>query len=146
MTQIKDSSCEFLITFRPIEDGGNRQISRDERLNFWKIISQFDNAKVLDIEPNLQTVLNLSNVTSIIASFHDFRGVPKNLSEIYNNLDATDSEIIKIAVQANDISDSITIWKLLIRAKSETKSFIPIAMGEAGKWTRILPELRVSKL
>ena len=138
LSKIKDFNCEFLITFRPIEDGGNRQISRDERLNFWKIISKFDNAKVLDIEPNLQTVLNLSNVTSIIASFHDFRGVPKNLSEIYNNLDATDSEIIKIAVQANDISDSITIWKLLIRAKSETKSFIPIAMGEAGKWTRIL--------
>ena len=138
LSKIKDLSCEFLITFRPLEDGGNRQISQDDRLNFWKVISQFNNATVLDIEPNLQTAVNLSNVKPTIASFHDFNGVPKNLSEIYNNLNSTDSEIIKIAVQAKDIPDSISIWKLLNRANSENNSFIPIAMGEAGKWTRIL--------
>jgi 3-dehydroquinate dehydratase / shikimate dehydrogenase len=48
------------------------------------------------------------------------------------------NDIIKIAVQADDITDTIPIWKLLKRAKSENQEIIPIAMGEAGKWTRIL--------
>jgi 3-dehydroquinate dehydratase / shikimate dehydrogenase len=48
------------------------------------------------------------------------------------------NDIIKIAVQADDITDTIPIWKLLKRATSEKQEIIPIAMGEAGKWTRIL--------
>ena len=47
-------------------------------------------------------------------------------------------DVIKIAVSTNDITDTISIWKLLERAKSENKQIIPIAMGESGKWTRIL--------
>ena len=72
-----------------------------------------------------------------IHSFHDFLGVPDNLNELYQNL-SSNSDIIKIAVQANNITDSIAIWKLLEHAKKGKKEFILIAMGEAGKWTRIL--------
>ncbi|HSK73551.1 MAG TPA: shikimate dehydrogenase [Pyrinomonadaceae bacterium] len=46
--------------------------------------------------------------------------------------------IIKIAAQADEITNTIPIWRLLEKAKSENKQIIPIAMGEAGKWTRIL--------
>jgi 3-dehydroquinate dehydratase/shikimate dehydrogenase len=48
------------------------------------------------------------------------------------------SHILKIAAQTNEITDSIAVWKLLEQAKSDNKQIIPIAMGEAGKWTRIL--------
>lgn len=88
----------------------------------------------------------------IIISEHNFENSPEKLSEIYDDLSTDYSDetgelkdgqffvpdIVKIAVQANEITDSIPIWKLLERAKKDDKPVIPIAMGEAGKWTRIL--------
>jgi len=47
-------------------------------------------------------------------------------------------EIIKIAATSDDITDTILMWNLLKRANSENQKIIPIAMGDAGKWTRIL--------
>ena len=91
--------------------------------------------------------------------------------EIYERIKNVNAniDIIKIAAQANDITDTIPIWKLLEQWKSEEESIknkkwqeydeinkkleatnysippptsflqiIPIAMGESGKWTRIL--------
>ncbi|MDQ2746928.1 MAG: shikimate dehydrogenase [Acidobacteriota bacterium] len=80
------------------------------------------------------------------------------METLYNRLEATKVDIVKIAVQANKITDSIVIWKLLEyskrkntevskslsfwklskHAKQKAVGIIPIAMGEAGKWTRIL--------
>ena len=37
-----------------------------------------------------------------------------------------------------DITDSLPLWNLLKRARKENVKFIPVAMGEAGKWTRIM--------
>jgi 3-dehydroquinate dehydratase / shikimate dehydrogenase len=79
----------------------------------------------------------------VIISEHHYEKTPENLESVYENMltnedDGIQADIIKIAVQANDITDTIPIWKLLKRAKSENQEIIPIAMGEAGKWTRIL--------
>jgi len=49
-----------------------------------------------------------------------------------------DAGISKIATRSDDILDSIAVWKLLAKAKDDGRNIIPIAMGEAGKWTRIL--------
>ncbi len=80
---------------------------------------------------------------TLIYSEHNYEKTPDNIDSIYENMLPEDdnrlqAQIIKIAVQANDITDTIPIWKLLERAKSENQEIIPIAMGEAGKWTRIL--------
>jgi shikimate dehydrogenase/3-dehydroquinate dehydratase type I len=88
-----------------------------------------------------------------IISEHYFEGAPSD-EKIVKAFDALSEEsdpddsiewkellhgnITKIAVQTNDISDGLALWKLLKKAKSENKQFVPIAMGEAGKWTRIL--------
>jgi 3-dehydroquinate dehydratase/shikimate dehydrogenase len=77
----------------------------------------------------------------VICSYHNFNEVPDNLFEIYERIIShpnANIDVVKIAVQTSDITDSIPIWKLLERAKSENKQIIPIAMGESGKWTRIL--------
>ncbi|HQU85688.1 MAG TPA: shikimate dehydrogenase [Pyrinomonadaceae bacterium] len=73
-----------------------------------------------------------------IFSHHDFEKVPSELNNIYKTMKETPADIVKIAVQTSVITDTIPIWKLLERAKSDNKQIIPIAMGEAGKWTRIL--------
>ncbi len=74
----------------------------------------------------------------IIGSYHDFFAIPKDINSIFTKLNLETIDIIKIAAQADDITDTIPIWKLLEKAKSENKEIIPIAMGESGKWTRIL--------
>lgn len=74
----------------------------------------------------------------IICSFHDFIGIPKNLNQIAKAMTFELIDYPKIALQAAEITDSLAVWNLLEKAKSENNQLIPIAMGEAGKWTRIL--------
>lgn len=132
-----DSDTDRLLaTFRSKEQGGFRTLTDDERNSFWNGADMpFWSA---DFEEDIIGDSFSRHLKKKICSFHDFSGVPKNLEEIYERLRKTDADVIKIAVQADDITDTIPIWKLLERAKSDNMSFIPIAMGEAGKWTRIL--------
>jgi 3-dehydroquinate dehydratase/shikimate dehydrogenase len=128
----------IILTFRPSEQGGKRTLTLEEREAFWN--SAYDSWGG-DFEEDV-----IENHTSwlygpVICSFHNFNGVPDNLFEIYERIIShpnTNIDVVKIAVQTKDITDTIPIWKLLERAKSENKEIIPIAMGESGKWTRIL--------
>ena len=130
---------QYLATFRPKEQGGKRELSLGERLKFWESLLWANKDKIfwVDFEFDMSFVVNLQK-TLTIASSHDFSGVSENLSATYEVFSITNADVLKTAVQANDITDSIAVWKLLERAKKENKQIIPIAMGEAGKWTRIL--------
>ncbi len=129
------ASKEEICTYRPKEQGGNRNISKKERLEFW---SSGNVTYWVDFEIDLYEMNATWNHHHIICSHHDFNGVPKNLDEIYDKLKTTNADILKIAIQTDDITDSIAVWKMLECAKKENKQIVPIAMGEAGKWTRIL--------
>lgn len=133
----------YLATFRPREQGGKQTLTLKERLKFWESLLWNNRGKkfLIDHEYDFKFALDLQKTPTII-SFHDFSGVTKDLSAAYD-LNARlfshlRNKIIKIAVNADEITDSIPVWKLLMRAKSENERIIPIAMGEAGKWTRIL--------
>jgi 3-dehydroquinate dehydratase/shikimate dehydrogenase len=126
-------SKPLLATFRPFEQGGSREISESERREFWQNAERFD---WIDIEPDLPKPPEpVWSHGKKICSHHDFNGIPEDLDEIYNDLRRMHGDIIKIAAQTDDISDGLPLWKLL---KKTDKPLIPIAMGEAGKWTRIL--------
>ena len=84
--------------------------------------------------------------SQVIVSHHDFSGVPSDLDQIYKRLAATRAQVIKIAVQANDIVDCLPIFALIDRARSEDKEIIAIAMGTSGIATRILGPSRGSFL
>jgi 3-dehydroquinate dehydratase/shikimate dehydrogenase len=73
-----------------------------------------------------------------IASFHDFDGSPRNLDGVFEKLSSTTADIIKIAVQTDDAPSAIPVWNVLKRPRPNGKDLIAIAMGEAGKWTRVL--------
>jgi 3-dehydroquinate dehydratase/shikimate dehydrogenase len=66
------------------------------------------------------------------------RNTGENISDGVEEVRFIEDRILKIAANSSDIIDSIQIWKLLERAKADGNRIIPIAMGEAGKWTRIL--------
>jgi 3-dehydroquinate dehydratase / shikimate dehydrogenase len=125
---------ETITTFRPREFGGCREISAIERLNFW---SESLATGIQDLEEDLFEHGPAPRFQNRICSFHDFEKVPDELDSIFERLTKTGAEMIKIAVKVEDATDAIPVWKLLERSNPRTR-VIPIAMGEAGKWTRIL--------
>lgn len=134
------SKKPLLLTYRPKEQGGKVEADLLNRKMIWKafvINGNLDTSKLwFDYEDDLKNLEKVSNPITV-RSFHDFSGVPENLSKLFETLSAK-FEVAKIAVHTDDIGDSLEVWHLLEKAKSENKQIIPIAMGEAGKWTRIL--------
>ncbi|MGI8668586.1 MAG: type I 3-dehydroquinate dehydratase, partial [Aridibacter sp.] len=130
----------LLLTYRPKEQGGKIEADKQQRIVFWKAFvanGLLDKRKFwIDCEYDLKSEISNLKFQKII-SFHDFQTVPQNLESIFDSL-SEKSSFSKIAVQAHEIKDSLAVWELLKKAKSENKQLIPIAMGEAGKWTRIL--------
>ncbi len=135
-------SNTFLSTMRAPEQGGKNNLALSQRKEFWLHSHIFESTDWADLEEDISEA-EINNLWSkafknVIKSNHDFDGVPENLLGIYERLKTSQADIIKIAVQAHDITDTIPVWKLLEKAKSENRQIIPIAMGESGKWTRIL--------
>ena len=124
-----------IFTFRPKEQGGKRNLSKQERKDFWNLRISFD---WVDLEEDFEKKDFDWSQQRVISSHHDFSGIAKNLEEIYNKLKETKPDVIKIAVQTSDATDGLALMKLLERAKAEKRELIPIAMGESGVWTRIL--------
>ena len=133
-----NSQKPVLFTYRPASQGGSATDDMMPRIMFWMAAigkSPLEQDKLwIDNELDFGGAMQWASETNVIRSFHDFSGVPSGLDSIYDQLSA--NGIAKIAVTPNSITDSIPLWNLL-DPKSD-KSFIPIAMGEAGKWTRIL--------
>ncbi len=124
----------MLATFRADEQGGHENATFAEREEFWR--SSQGEFWGVDLE---EDIFDTSKGREIqIISHHDFDGIPTDLVNIYDRLSESEAEILKLAVTATDVTDCIPVWRLLKRAKSENKSIIPIVMGDAGKWTRIL--------
>jgi 3-dehydroquinate dehydratase/shikimate dehydrogenase len=127
----------FILTYRPKEQGGRHPLSKQERLDFWRKLKNLKfKAKILiDCEFDLFPEASSLKFNKI-ASFHCYTKA-EGLEKIYEDL-CEKAEIIKIAVFAEEATEAVELWKLLNKAVSEGKKLIPIAMGEGGKWTRIL--------
>jgi 3-dehydroquinate dehydratase/shikimate dehydrogenase len=144
----------MILTLRPAEFGGARPISAGDRL-FFRVHHAWEHQPDFwDLEVDLALILQQrkkegNDVNDIvgwgvcdwnrtICSYHDFVGVPHDLEQIYASMAATESRILKIAVQADDAIDCIPVFRLLERARREGREMIAIAMGPAGIVTRIL--------
>jgi len=126
-------SIPLILTCRPSEQGGYRDLSLQQREAFWNT----DFQTLCDVEADLVSAIAVDR-SRMIVSHHDFKRVPDDLELIYERLAATPARIVKIAVQANDITDCLRIFKLLDRARKQKRELIAIAMGNAGIATRIL--------
>lgn len=137
--RLPEIRASYLFTFRPKEQGGKRELSLAERLKFWEIIFSRPRPKfMIDLEANPALLLAVDpSSTERIVSMHDFNGVPDDPGTYFDTM-AGFGKHIKIAAAARDIVDTIPIWKLIERAKALGREVIPIAMGEAGKYTRVL--------
>jgi 3-dehydroquinate dehydratase / shikimate dehydrogenase len=134
----------LILTFRPSEQGGYRILTHEDRVDFWSSQSPYPGIW-WDIEADLSNDLS-PDWSRTIVSHHDFSGIPIDLEQIYERLAQTPAQVVKIAVEANDVTDCLPIFKLLDRARLEDKELIAIAMGNAGLATRILGPSRGSFL
>lgn len=129
----------YLITYRPSEQGGMRVLPPNIRLVFWHRILPALSARdlLIDLEAEINFPLRFDE-TKVIRSAHFFNDPPTDLRPTFFDLADLGDGIIKIAAAGDDITDALPAWKLLKAAETEERRVIPIAMGEAGKWTRIL--------
>jgi len=150
---INASKRPVIVTLRPAEQGGRREMDNLTRIIFW--VEHFLHGKphvdFADIELDLALLFmqrekeegrELFNWNRVICSHHDFGGIPHDLVKIYEQMATTPAHILKIAVQANDITDCLPVFCLLEKARSEGREIIAVAMGQAGIATRILGPAR----
>ena len=135
---LKDIDGPVILTYRPSEQGGHRQLTREQRLRFWNRIAPDGERIWWDVESDLAADDLAADWSGVIVSHHDFNGVPDDLNDIYERLAASLAHVVKIAFQAHDITDCIPAFELLARAQRENREIIPIAMGNAGIATRVL--------
>jgi 3-dehydroquinate dehydratase/shikimate dehydrogenase len=124
------STCPIIATFRAHDQGGVLPHSLSERLEFWREAAP--RYWAVDLEQDLFG--EVCDASTRILSFHDFALSPVDIGRRIASMQGLDPNILKVAVRARDAVDAIPVWDLL---KSGVAT-IPIAMGEAGKWTRIL--------
>ncbi|MEO5860227.1 MAG: shikimate dehydrogenase [Pyrinomonadaceae bacterium] len=129
----------YLITYRPSEQGGLRVLPLNARLMFWKkvLAALADRDILVDLESDINFPFRFDE-TKVIRSAHFFNDPPRDLRPAFFELAELGEGIVKLAATARDITDTIPAWKLIETADREKRKVIPIAMGEAGKWTRIL--------
>ncbi|HEV7797898.1 MAG TPA: shikimate dehydrogenase [Pyrinomonadaceae bacterium] len=141
---LHDAPCEFILTFRPSQQGGRRLLDDESRHGFWSgaIFSE----SFFDVELDLAEKSGSSETapslpidwSRTICSHHDFAGVPARLDQIYDRLAHTPARVLKIAVQAHDVTDCLAVFHLLERARNDGREMIALAMGPSGLATRIL--------
>ena len=129
----------YLLTYRPSEQGGLRVLPVNTRVMFWqKVLPALGERDILiDLEADINFPLRIAE-SKVIRSAHFFNDPSNDLRPAFFELADLGEGIVKIAATANDITDTIPVWNLIKAAAGEEKRAIPIAMGEAGKWTRIL--------
>ncbi|MDI1240772.1 MAG: shikimate dehydrogenase [bacterium] len=129
----------YLITYRPSEQGGLRVLPLNARLMFWKKVLPILAGRdlLIDLEADINFPLRFDE-TKVIRSAHFFHDPLVDLRPTFFELSDLGDGLIKIAAAASDMIDTLPVWKLTETAEREERNLIPIAMGEPGKWTRIL--------
>jgi 3-dehydroquinate dehydratase/shikimate dehydrogenase len=137
-----DISVPVIVTYRPSEQGGCRDLSAKLRLMFW--LFNRPAADFFDVEFDIATAPSVFDSdkrfdwSRVISSYHNFREVPADLITIYERMSNTRAQILKFAVQADDAIDCLPVFQLLKRGITAGHKMIAIAMGPAGLATRVL--------
>lgn len=136
-------NAALVLTFRPREQGGRREVTLAERYEFWQGLDPLVIARASLVDLEFDLVVHLCGKEppvpweKVICSWHDFTGMPEDLIDRYDRMAETPAAVVKIAAMANQIGDSLAIFELLEHAQGR-KPVIGLAMGLAGLSTRVL--------
>jgi 3-dehydroquinate dehydratase / shikimate dehydrogenase len=132
----------LIMTFRPREQGGRRDLTLPDRQNFWRgLPPEIVRAMAFaDLELDLaESFTDASPIpwSKVICSWHNIEETPAGILEIYERIAGTRAAVVKIATQANRIGDCVQLFELIER-KSAVKPIIVLGMGMPGLMTRVL--------
>lgn len=136
-------SKPLIFTFRPREQGGKRDLTLQDRRDFWRglppeIINSIAYADFeFDLIESFANEQPPAPWEKVICSWHDFAETPRDLIARYDRMANSPAAVVKIATQANSISDCLPIFELIEHAKGK-KPVIALAMGLPGMMTRAL--------
>ena len=124
-----------IVTCRPEWEGGAFKDSETERRRMLECALQ-QGAEYVDVEFKAAFAPELIAANGgkrIVLSSHSFDGVPSDLIERARAMRAAGAEIVKVAVMASSLSDTLHLLQL-----ERAPNTVLIAMGPAGVPTRIL--------
>ena len=134
-----------LVTCRPTWEGG-RFDGPEERRRALLAEALELGADYVDVEwqAGFADLIRARAGRNIVVSMHDFGGVPRDLGDRYHAMRATGAEVVKIAVQAECLSDTVALLELseqmTVGEPRDAEPRVLIAMGAAGVATRVLPD------
>ncbi len=136
----------IIATNRNKQAGGKFKGTEEERIGY--LMDAVDaGCDYVDIERETDEILKKkitkharNNGCKIIISTHDFSGTSEleKLVSIMKEEERDGADIGKIVTYANSIEDCHTVLELLIHAKNVDFKLVAFAMGNLGRFTRIL--------
>ncbi|MGA9770794.1 MAG: shikimate dehydrogenase [Blastocatellia bacterium] len=128
-----------IITCRAISEGGRHYVEDNARLRLL-VEGARQLADYCDIEAShYSDAAKLSpDLSRLIVSYHNFDETPADIDGIYDRITACAAAIHKIAVRANSIADTLAVFRLLARARTERRKMIALSMQDPGLITRVL--------
>ena len=127
-----------IVTCRPTWEGGQFKGSEDDRKRMLSEALALG-AEYVDIEANARftDLLDQSGGRHVVLSYHDFTGVPSDLAGRVQAMRSTGAEVVKIAVEAQSLSDCVPLLDLGVQAGRQS-GLVVIGMGTFGLVTRVL--------
>ncbi|OYT72858.1 MAG: shikimate dehydrogenase [Chloracidobacterium sp. CP2_5A] len=131
-----------VVTFRPREQGGFREIPRQERLAFWRAALQTE-AEAFDIEADLVEPLLADYAPAhpiwsrALVSHHDFAETPEDVMGFAAARFPPYAGAVKLATKINQPDDVCRLFDWLLQGPPPARK-IPVGMGGYGIFTRIL--------
>lgn len=141
--RVIDLNKPLVLTFRPREQGGRRDLTWQDRRDFWRSLPPeiINSIAFADLELDLVESFVGAHPpvpwSKVICSWHDFSETPNDLIARYERMAGTPAAVVKIATQANRIGDCLRIFELIEHARGR-KPVIALAMGLPGLMTRTL--------
>ncbi|MFZ4629103.1 MAG: shikimate dehydrogenase [Blastocatellia bacterium] len=133
----------LILTFRPREQGGRREVTLAERQAFWQGVGVevLAAASWVDLEWDLVESWADEGCPvaweKVICSWHDFAGTPVDLDERYDRMAATPAAVVKMATMVGRVEECARIFGVIEQARGR-KPVIALGMGLAGLSTRVL--------
>lgn len=125
-----------VVTCRSQAQGGSFQGSEEERRMILSDALALG-AEYVDLEwqSGCAELIEKTGGGRVVLSHHDFTGLPSDLSNIAQAMLASGAAVVKIAVMAGRLSDSLALRSI---ARNTRVPMAVIAMGDAGLPSRIL--------
>ncbi|GAC1469734.1 MAG: shikimate dehydrogenase [Isosphaeraceae bacterium] len=89
----------------------------------------------VDLEMDIASQIRRFGKTKRIVSYHNFKGTPAEISDLAEQCDEMDADVVKVATLAQTVAEASQVLQLAMKS---AVPLIPIAMGEIGLFTRIL--------